>query len=294
MYYRRKILLALVQAFGGKVNNTDFQKYLFLFNKATGKAHYNFIPYKYGCFSFQSYSDKRALARNNILKDYDDAWIINEDVDFISMLSSPDRHALDDIKKSFSSLKGDDLIKYLYTKYPYYATRSEVLDRLLTPEEIEIVSEKKNCDNSIKLFTIGYENRDVDEFINLLLLNNVRLLCDVRRNPVSMKYGFSKKQLKETIEKTDIEYVHIPQLGIDSEKRKCAAFSGDYKRLFDEYSDYVKRNGLAYINNILHLLSVKRRVALLCFEYAPSDCHRSRLAHLLSSISGNKLNVVDL
>jgi uncharacterized protein (DUF488 family) len=294
MFYRRKILLALIQAFGGRVNNTDFQKYLFLVNEFTSKTYYNFVPYKYGCFSFQSYSDKRTLTKYNILKDYDDAWIKNDEVDYLSMLSNSDRAAMNKLKVNFSSLKGDDLIKYIYRKYPYYATRSELMEKLLTPEEMEVVNKKRNSDHTIKLFTLGYENRDIDEFANQLLLNNIKVLCDVRKNPVSMKFGFSKKQLKDTFEKFDIEYVHIPELGIDSDKRKNAALAGDYKLLFDEYSNDVSNNKSEYIVNILNLLTEYKRVALVCFEYDPSDCHRSRIAQLASELSRNKLNVANL
>ena len=294
MFYRRKILLALIQALGGRVNNTDFQKYLFLFNEITSKVYYNFVPYKYGCFSFQSYSDKRTLTKYSILKNYDDAWIINNEVDYLSMLSNSDRVALNKLKVNFSSLKGDELIKYIYRKYPYYATRSELIDKLLTPEEIEIVNKKRNSDHTIKLFTLGYENRDIDEFANQLLLNNIKVLCDVRKNPISMKYGFSKKHLKDTFGKFDIKYIHIPELGIDSDKRKNAALTGDFKHLFDEYSNDVSINKLKYIVNILNLLTEYKRVALVCFEYDPSDCHRHRITQLASNLSRNKLNVADL
>ncbi len=294
MFYRRKILLALIQAFGNRVNNTDFQKYLFLFNELTSKVYYNFVPYKYGCFSFQSYSDKRTLTKYNILKNYDDAWIKNDEVDYLSMLSKTDRAALNKLKVNFSSLKGEDLIKYIYQKYPYYATRSELMGNLLSPDEMEVVNRKRNSDHTIKLFTLGYENRDIDEFANQLLQNNIKVLCDVRKNPVSMKYGFSKKQLKDIFEKFNIEYVHIPELGIDSDKRGKAALVGDYKNLFNEYLNDVSNNKMEYIDNILNLLSAYKRVVLVCFEYDPSDCHRSRVAQLTYKLSRNKLNVVNL
>lgn len=294
MYYRRKILLALIQSFGGRVTNTDFQKYLFLLNRLTSRVYYNFVPYKYGCFSFQSYSDKRALMKTNVLEDNDDAWVVNDDIDYISYLSNPDRNALKIMKQSYSLLKGDELIKYIYREYPYFATRSELVEKLLSSEEIERVNEHRNSERSLKLFTLGYENRDVDEFINVLLLNNIRLLCDVRKNPVSMKYGFSKNQIKSTCMKFDIEYVHIPELGIESEKRKTAAIDGDYEHLFNDYLDDVSQNRLEYVVMVLNLLSEYKRIALVCFEYNPSDCHRSRIVQVASNLSGNNLNVANL
>jgi hypothetical protein len=42
------------------------------------------------------------------------------------------------------------------------------------------------------LFTIGYQGRTLEDSLNVLLTASVTLLCDVRRNPVSRKPGFSK------------------------------------------------------------------------------------------------------
>ncbi len=53
MYYRRKLELALIQAFGGELSKTDFQKLLFLLTQKQEKPDYDFVPYKYGCFLFK-------------------------------------------------------------------------------------------------------------------------------------------------------------------------------------------------------------------------------------------------
>jgi hypothetical protein len=45
MFYRRKILLALLEAFGGSLKRTDCQKLLFLFCQRRGKNYYDFFPY---------------------------------------------------------------------------------------------------------------------------------------------------------------------------------------------------------------------------------------------------------
>ena len=41
-----------------------------------------------------------------------------------------------------------------------------------------------------------------------LIREDVKLLCDVRKNPLSMKFGFSKNQLKGILEGVGIEYIH--------------------------------------------------------------------------------------
>ena len=52
---RQKQLLALLHALGGRAARLDFQKLLFLYCQEPGsKGTYEFVPYKFGAFSFTS------------------------------------------------------------------------------------------------------------------------------------------------------------------------------------------------------------------------------------------------
>lgn len=42
------------------------------------------------------------------------------------------------------------------------------------------------------LFSVGYEGRDLSDFVELLQENGVTVLLDVRLNAISRKPGFSK------------------------------------------------------------------------------------------------------
>ena len=75
IYNRQKILLALLELFDGRLKNTDLQKYLFLLTRLEEKKSYHFVPYKYGCFSFHAYDDKRKLMSKGLLKDCDE-WVL--------------------------------------------------------------------------------------------------------------------------------------------------------------------------------------------------------------------------
>lgn len=55
----------------------------------------------------------------------------------------------------------------------------------------------------------------LEQYLNKLIENDVKVLCDVRRNPISMKFGFSKHQLIKACNGVGIEYKHIPEVGID-------------------------------------------------------------------------------
>ncbi|MCU0808828.1 MAG: hypothetical protein MUC53_13180 [Candidatus Contendobacter sp.] len=68
LFDRQKCLLALVDALGGEVGNLDFQKLLFLYcHEVEETPTYDFVPYKFGGFSFTSYTDKRRLAERGLL-----------------------------------------------------------------------------------------------------------------------------------------------------------------------------------------------------------------------------------
>ena len=109
--------------------------------------------------------------------------------------------------------------------------------------------------------------------MNILIENNVCVLCDVRNNPLSRKFGFSKNNLKKYLGNIGIDYVHIPELGINSEKRNNLTSDEDYQNLFKDYEQSLS-SCLKHLDNIRQLLVSKGRIALTCFEHDPSHCHR--------------------
>ena len=64
--------------------------------------------------------------------------------------------------------------------------------KLLSAKELLMVDAQRNRESKAVLFTVGYEGRTLDAYLDLLIRNNVKILCDVRKNPFSMKYGFSR------------------------------------------------------------------------------------------------------
>ena len=68
LYYRRKILLAMLETFGGQLTATSFQKSLFLFTRKQENKAFDFVPYKYGCFSFQANQDIATMSKYGYLE----------------------------------------------------------------------------------------------------------------------------------------------------------------------------------------------------------------------------------
>lgn len=279
--YRQKTLIGLLSAFGGRLPSRDFQKYLFLYTQEfQEEPSFEFVPYKFGSFSFQSYADKRRLVEIGALSESED-WRLK---DGFSSGDLFDENGFDRFYDKYSSLKGDKLVQDLYRRYPYYAINSEIASRLMTAKEITAIKGARPNDNSMCFFTIGYEGSSFEGYLNRLIKNNVKTLVDVRRNPLSRKYGFSKTTLSETLKKLGIEYVHIPELGIASDKRRELNTQADYDRLFDSYEKQELKQNKAVIKRLFDIFLDRKRVAITCFEAQVCMCHRGRVAKALSQL----------
>jgi hypothetical protein len=179
--------------------------------------------------------------------------------------------------------RGDALIRKIYLQHPYYATRSEILKRILpAADEQQKVEEAKPAPQPAGLTTIGYEGRTLEGYLNTLLRDSVTLLCDVRRNPLSRKYGFSKSTLSGACERVGIHYEHLPELGIESEARQDLHTQADYDTLFAKYErDSLPRQTVALEKIEGWILNDNERVALTCYEAQPCQCHRHCVADAL-------------
>lgn len=138
------------------------------------------------------------------------------------------------------------------------------------------------------IFTIGYQGRDVENFISVLKNSGIEFVIDARYSAESQyKPEFSGGILQKELKRNNIEYEHRPKLGIPymiQNPYKEGAFS--YQCLkqwytwhintetdFDEFIEQIKRSG---------------KVALMCMErYAKPmrdqryACHRDILADLI-------------
>lgn len=286
MYYRRKILLSLIQKFTGQLDKIRLKKLLFLVATKQEKASYHFIPYRFGCYSFQANADLNTLTKYNIVTKTDTYWQKANDINYFAELKPKDRSAILYVKNQFGKLSRNELIAYTYKKYPYYAIYSSITPDLLTSEEIEKIEQQKQSKQDTILFTIGYEGISIEQYINKLIQNNIKVLCDIRKNPLSMKYGFSKNQLKHACNSIGIKYMHFPELGIESDKRQQLIIQSDYDKLFLSYKANILKNEIEKQNEILKLNKNYKRIALTCFEADINKCHRKHLAESISGLKG--------
>ncbi|MDR1847030.1 MAG: DUF488 domain-containing protein [Bacteroidales bacterium] len=246
---------------------------------------YDFIPYRYGCFSYSVYADLNVLIRKGILEEPNNNTVnLIDTKDYVSQLNKNDRYYMQQIKSQFGEMTNDDLIRYTYINYPYWATRSEIAKQKMSKEEYETMLQSKPKNDKIILFTIGYEGISLEEYLNRLIKNDVKFLVDVRNNPFSMKYGFSKSQLIKYCENLDIKYIHFPEVGIQSNKRQALNTQADYNRLFDYYKETNLTQTKTTQKTIFDLLLQYKRIALTCFEANINQCHRKHLAEAITNL----------
>ena len=290
MFYRRKVILSLLEEFGEKISRTEMQKLLLIFSMNQTKKCFDFVPYKYGCFSFCANHDLVTLESQNLIKTVEsnnrEFWQLNSTESFKNLLKDGDKVILEDIKLKFGSYSATSLIRYTYLNYPYFAINSEIAGKILDENELARVRLLGPSFSSKALFSIGYEGISFDHYLNSLIKNGVEVLCDVRKNPFSMKYGFSRRQLEPACQKLGIEYIHYPKLGIVSDKRKKLTSQNDYDRLFNEYEKTTLLENHKYVEEISALFLNYKRIALTCFEHKVCMCHRSKIVDALSNLQG--------
>jgi uncharacterized protein (DUF488 family) len=286
MFYRRKVILALFQLFDGQLEKIRLQKLLFLFSQRQLKAEYDFIPYKYGCYSYSANADLTTMVKKGMLTETESSFSTHEKSDYLKSLKEADKKSLLEIKALYGKMNSNALMKHTYINYPFFAINSVKANAILTKEELEKVNSYKPKSSKTILFTIGYEGISLEEYLTRLVKNDVKVLVDVRNNPQSMKYGFSKNQLVKYCESLGIKYMHFPEVGIQSEQRQELNTQVDYDKLFEAYKNgnLVKTKSTQTV--ILNLLKVHKRIALTCFEANICQCHRKHLAESIESLPG--------
>lgn len=83
-----------------------------------------------------------------------------------------------------------------------------------------------------------------------------------------------------------ITFMHIPELGIESNKRQNLNTSKDYEHLFKEYEQEILPKRNSRLIQLKELYDEYERVAITCFEKEHTSCHRHKISDHLHATHG--------
>ncbi len=135
------------------------------------------------------------------------------------------------------------------------------------------------------LYTIGYEKALVGNVIGALAAVGVAVLLDVRDRPISRRPGFSKRQLAAAIDEAGMRYVHLAALGTPPEGR-LAARRREHDRFWAIVEEKLARPEAELDLQQAADIAAAAPACLLCYEADWRDCHRRRIAEILSDRHG--------
>ena len=146
----------------------------------------------------------------------------------------------------------------------------------------------------VRLFTVGHSNRSLDQFVALLRGASIELLVDVRCWPRSRRYPhFNGERLSASLEASGLRYAHHEALGGMREPRADSENGALREVAFRGYADHML--GAVFqgeLDQIVRFASTAR-VALMCAEARPEQCHRRLIADALLARGAQVAHIVD-
>ncbi len=149
--------------------------------------------------------------------------------------------------------------------------------------------------NQSSAFTIGHSTRIIDQFVNILLAYDIKILADVRRFPKSATNPqFNIDTLPANLIKHGIRYSWFEELGGrrtgvgDRSMNKCWR-----SRSFRNYADYMETAAFHQAAEKLIGLIKENIVAIMCAEAVYWRCHRALISDYLKAEGVRVIHVLD-
>ena len=137
-----------------------------------------------------------------------------------------------------------------------------------------------------KIYTVGHSTQSLKQFLSLLLESHITAVADVRSSPYS-RYTpqFNKETLKKKLNGANIAYVFLGrELGARSDDNSCyVGNTVSYEKLAQTP---LFRRGIQRLEDG----SNRYKVALMCSERDPIECHRTILISKILSEKNFEVN----
>ena len=139
------------------------------------------------------------------------------------------------------------------------------------------------------LYTIGYEGKTIDEFLDMLKEHSIQCVIDVRERSVSRKKGFSKSALKQFLNKNNIQYEHFRNLGSPKEVREHYHSTHDFPAFARQMNNHLNTQ-TGSLKNLFEIIR-KKRCCLMCFETNAVQCHRILVAKKIDHLFPKQITI---
>lgn len=131
------------------------------------------------------------------------------------------------------------------------------------------------------LFTLGYEKKNINEFIDILVKSKIKILVDVRETAWSYKRDFCKSKFTSALAEHGITYIHVNKAGNPKALRRKAKSRSS---CLEDYRKYLRdtESGIDDLESILVAARLENEaVCLTCYEREHVECHRSIIVDYL-------------
>ena len=140
------------------------------------------------------------------------------------------------------------------------------------------------------IFSLGHSTQQLERFISLLIKHKIDVVADVRSSPFSrFNPQFNRESLADGLRSAGVKYVFFgKELGARANDPSCYINGKvQYARLAarEEFKSAIAR---------LKLGSIDHRIALVCAEKEPLDCHRTILVSQALAKDGLQVNHIHL
>ncbi len=133
--------------------------------------------------------------------------------------------------------------------------------------------EAKQPDHNGAIYTIGHSTHELPRFLHLLHAHGVATVVDVRSMPYSRwQPVYNRENIAKELPQLGIQYLYAgTKLGVRTPDRNC------YENGQVVYSRLAKSDPFLRGVTVLSELCKQKRIALMCAEQEPLECHRTLL-----------------
>lgn len=159
----------MLEKFKEGLESTRLQKLMFLLTQMQKEPDYEFVPYRFGCYSYSLKADLVAMVKHNWLVTAEKSYTLNINKNYYKELKASDQELVNETFELYGKMNTEVITKHTYLNFPYYATKSVIAEKILPEKFFEKVLSARAIEESTVLFTIGYQGISLEEYLNRLI-----------------------------------------------------------------------------------------------------------------------------